>query len=511
MPIDLTTPTVRPPTSLDLDDGEVAKSPTTTPTVSAPESTFAGMGGESDVFAGMGETPYPTTINTSVNEFAQNAMANPSRYDIDLVGRGIGDINAAMEESSSRGLATLDERMSQRGLVGSSTEATATTDFLGNLERTKSERMTNLAMDMAQTFAQDRAGAGQLGVAARSQELQATGMAADDAYRYAVLEQGGTQFSQELEQQESQFARQYGLSGQDLQLRASEIEKRYALENRSLDVGEAQFQAEIELRGEQLFEEKRQFDDSYTLEQAKLDAENEQFDLSMNMARDQFAEQLGFSREELDQQNTQFQAGLQDSRDARMFQMDMQQDSQEWAAAEAQMNRAVEYSSLELQRAGLDAESAWREADRNLDRELESRVIDLQEQAQRGEYTWTDDEGNEQTTLTADEAYRQALLGLDRENLAQRKTESEQSTALSLQDMYLRALSAGAGDDLEGGLPFPGGDYWQNYFGKSNYPKVGKETREGTGTVTDGTGTGGTGSGGSGETEEEYLRRVGQV
>lgn len=327
----LTTPTVKPPTSLDMLGSEDDASGTSAP-AGASATAF-------DAPAAPAQPSVNGLEGPDIGTFARNQMANPSRYDSSIVGRGIDLINQESERSKTRGMADLDEFYSSRGLVSSSIESQGRGDFLSQLNQAKEQRMFDLVREMANTYSQDVGTAGQLGLGARSQDLQQQGMNRDDAYRYALLEQSGGQF-----------------------------------------------------------------------------------DRGMEFDRERLAAELGLSREQMDLQRDEMTAEYGDRTAARLHEMGLQEGSQEFAEAQNGLNRALEREALKLQREGMDAESAWREADRAIER----RALDLQESG-----------------MAADEAYRRVV--------------ADQNARLSAADIYLRALAAGAGDDLPAGetLDYP--------------------------------------------------------
>lgn len=419
----LQTPTIRPPTSLDLlqDEDEPQSG-----SLTAPQSTQASSASSLAPAPTVNGLPGP-----DVSSFASQQMASPSRYDSSIVQQGLSLINQESDRSKERGLADMDEFYSSRGLVGSSVESQGRGDFLSQLNQAKEQRMFDLVRDMAATYSQDVGTAGQLGLGARAQELTAMGMSQDNAYRYAVLEQSGGQFQQELGQRESEFSRQYGLSGQQLTLERDKLMQQARLEGRSLDIQEATSQAEIGLRAQQLMQQAQAENRSLDLQQARDMAENDQFNQTLAMQRDQFAQQMGLDVRQLDQQREQYLGEFQSANADRMLRMQLQQSDQDFQRIESALNRTLENRALDLQKMGLDAESAWRYADRMLESQLENRALDLQAQG-----------------MTQDQAYRQATLQLDREQMNQAAQIANQQAQLSASDIYLRALAAGAGDNL---------------------------------------------------------------
>lgn len=171
------------------------------------------------------EVPGGSGMQGDLTSFARGAMENPSRFDIPFVEQASGLIDEKLGEAREESSKRLDERMAQRGLTGSSVAAEQSAEMEENLERQRMERMLGLEEMVAQTAAQDRQAAANIGLGAgqfgedvasrvfgqgmqqsqfqegqrrfggqmqledRAQQLQAQGMAADDAFRQAQLEQ----------------------------------------------------------------------------------------------------------------------------------------------------------------------------------------------------------------------------------------------------------------------------------------------------------------------------------
>jgi len=93
-------------------------------------------------------------------------MNNPSRYDADLVKRGMEVIQAEIDRMSKTGMRNISEQMAARGLTGSSLEGFAASDLQGELGRYGNERAFNLAQDQARTWAQDSSTAFGMGLGA---------------------------------------------------------------------------------------------------------------------------------------------------------------------------------------------------------------------------------------------------------------------------------------------------------------------------------------------------------
>lgn len=116
------------------------------------------------------------------------------------------------------------------------------------------------------------------------------------------------QFEKQFEEQKNQFLAQLGLSRDELNLRAQEVQKKYELEGRRLTMDEALAEAEIEARAAAI----RQQDRSLDLQEARDVAEQQYrqdelaqrrtlFDLEWENKNAQFAEQMSLSRDQFNQ------------------------------------------------------------------------------------------------------------------------------------------------------------------------------------------------------------------
>lgn len=127
--------------------------------------------------------------------YASEGLANPSRYDMELVQQALDQMDSHLQDQREQGVAGLDEMMSQRGLVGSSVEGNQRSELIQDLERQRGDYALGLATDMAKTHAQDRTAAANIAsepmrirIAQRSNELREKGMDLDEAFRQAQFE-----------------------------------------------------------------------------------------------------------------------------------------------------------------------------------------------------------------------------------------------------------------------------------------------------------------------------------
>lgn len=153
----------------------------------------------------------PTVTNVSqtrgradeLYRYGQQAMANPSRYDAELMQANAKVIEDAINRMRQTGMRNLGEHYASRGLTGSSLEGFGVSDLEGELGRYANERATGLMTDAAQTFANDRNQAFGMGMGAAGLGFQGEGRESDDAYRNWMGEQnvyntGRTQDQNEL-------------------------------------------------------------------------------------------------------------------------------------------------------------------------------------------------------------------------------------------------------------------------------------------------------------------------
>lgn len=169
----------------------------------------------------------------NLEDYAAQAMANPSRYDSQLVQQGLAVIDAAIAKARQRGSVNLSEQFAKRGLTGSSVEGQLMGDFEGELQRQAMEQAWNLAREQANTFGADRASAFGFGtdVAALAQNQ----LAGDRSY--GLAQQGLDLQSRGLDLQQL-----LGQRGLDLQSRGLDNQYNIAYMNNQL-------QAELGRRG----------------------------------------------------------------------------------------------------------------------------------------------------------------------------------------------------------------------------------------------------------------------
>jgi hypothetical protein len=463
MPIDTDTPTIRPPSATDMQGGVAPDN--TVPTI-APPATRPTYETPTGAFQAEAQAP-------ELTDFASNALQSPSRYDSQLVQDITGQIDAELAHQRQTATNELDEFMSSRGLVGSSVEGELHRGLYGDLERQRMERLNQLNLDAANTFAADRASAADIGFRSgefarslggdrvnearyagefgqgqyefdtqygastalqqRALDLQEQGMEYDEAYRQAQSEIQQEQFAatqaQETEQFEStmtearaQRLQTLGISEQDFDLRAEEIKNQAELAGRSLDIEEARWQADRDLRVEQLQQEAENANRSFDIQEAQVQVEREQFDASIDLQRYELSQRIDMDGKQYREQVATRLAEYADRQAARVAQMNLQEGTEGFQAEQRALDRILESEALKLQEQGMTNEAAWRQADRELTDKLESAAQRIQKEG-----------------ITLEDAYRTAR-GEAEDALARERNaidQAIQTEALRLQETGL--------------------------------------------------------------------------
>jgi len=279
MAIDYTTPTIAPPGADD---------------VANADPDFPGV----DQYATGKDAPPVYDPDEDLGDYLSKAskagIESPSRYASPIVQQGLDLIRQQGKTAQEESMATLDERMSQRGLIGSGVEATETGRLLEQLNQQRMGQEYGLLKDFAATESQDRATWANIAIQTRAQELTELGMSQDDAFRMAQLEQQKYQFGAEQEQKESEFSRalteqqatrieQFGFSREELDQRALEAQQSAKLQGRSLDIQEARDIAEIDMRLKSLQQEADLKGEEFDIERARMGLQSEQFDREIDL------------------------------------------------------------------------------------------------------------------------------------------------------------------------------------------------------------------------------------
>ena len=188
--INTDTPDIYPPTAEDMQQNGFAP---------PPSEDFAAGPAPRPEYETSPDAFQAEPAGEEMADFASKARETPSRYDSDLIKDITGQIDAELEQKKLYAGAELDEFMSQRGIVGSSVEGELRKSMLGDMERPRQERYTELETRAADTWAADRAGAADIGF--RSAEFgRALGGDRENAARYEA----------EFGQSQYEFDREYG-------------------------------------------------------------------------------------------------------------------------------------------------------------------------------------------------------------------------------------------------------------------------------------------------------------
>ena len=387
MPIETEFPSIRPPSADELDPDatsapgtEGVASPSAAPTVAPPieRPTF-----QSDPSAFRGEES-----SEALKGFASEGLAAPSRFDSELVQDISGLIDTDLSEKKLYAGSELDEFASQRGLTGSNIELDARRSMIGDFERQRTERLTDLEMAAAQTWAQDRQAAADIGF--RSAEFErALGGDRESAARFeATFGQGQYEFEQRAQMEQKALDLQSKGMDQDEAFRYAALsqdahftEAAQALQKQGLDETEAFRRAELE-------ERKSQFAQQFGLNKQEYESQLEQFD---KMHGEQIATRL--------QQASQFSADLK----ARL--------------SEGAANRALESSlrgrAMDLQAQGMAMDQAYRNASLAQEKEIADRAHELTAQGMGK------DDAYRYAALASDDAYRNDVIQNQEDGMAQ--------------------------------------------------------------------------------------------
>lgn len=450
MAIDTSTPTIRPPKARDMLDDDFAAGAAPRPKYETPDDAFRAE-----------------DSSAAIKDFATEGLTTPSRYDSSLIQDITGQIDADLANRRQFATNEMDEFMSQRGMVGSSVEGELRRGLYGDLERQRAERLNELNIQAANTFAQDRAAAADtafrsgefersLGgdrvndarfrsefgqgqyesdreyqtntlIQERALDLQEKGMDLENAREQARLEIQQEQFRSEQEQQKEMFdvsmtetrqqrLQDLGVTQQDFDLRVQQVQQDAIESGRTLDLAEAQFEADRDLRVDQLEQEARNADRAFNMDDARLRAEQEQYQQDHEFRQQEMAQRIDMDHKQYREQVETRKAEYADRNAERLSNMALQNDAQGYDREMNAMNRILEERALTLQEDGMANEAAWREADRALTEELQTKALELQE-----------------TSLTDDEAYRYAELDANKEIAAAERTLQSDLQELQLE------------------------------------------------------------------------------
>lgn len=184
----------------------------------ADEPPPPGDGGGDDTAPPPGDPATdPDAYNAWLSDYIKNNMANPSRYDSDLVRQGQQVIEDSINRQRQKGRIGLEEYHAGRGLTGSSLESGDMGEFEGQLQSQAQERLFNLGREQANTYAADRGGAfnAAFGFGDQIQSRQAMLMDNDYRNRSLQLQRDGMERADadrqaEREWQRERFGQEFG-------------------------------------------------------------------------------------------------------------------------------------------------------------------------------------------------------------------------------------------------------------------------------------------------------------
>ena len=257
-----------------------------------------------------------------LSKASKAGIESPSRYSSPIIQQGLDLIRQQGQTAEEQSMATLGERMTQRGLVGSGIEATETSRLLEQLNAQRMGQEYGLLKDFAATESADRSTWANIALQTRAQELQEQGMDADDAFREAQLEQskyqfgkttavGESQFEAALSEQQAARLEEFGLSRDELNMKAAQIKEDQRMRGVEISDRKAQNEAEIAMRLKQLTDEAEFRGEAFDIERARMGMEQEQFNRRFEMEAEDIRNRAGLEGRQM----TLAEARLQAERD----------------------------------------------------------------------------------------------------------------------------------------------------------------------------------------------------
>jgi hypothetical protein len=260
-----------------------------------------------------------TRAQKRMQQYVDQWLSNPSRYDIDVVKQGMDVIQSRMDEVRRRGMQSAEADLARRGL-GASTIGQETADLTrAEYDRQEQSNLFNLMREQALTQGQDRSAA--FG---------------------AALGQAGMIQRQDLFNSEMQFSADRQANADQINQRAQDIQK-YGI------------------------------DQSTALAMAEMEFQNEWRNREMQQRQYEFDTDMGFRREGLDLQRSEFDWRRQEANTQREWMTGEREAGQRWQANQAQLDRAfrgdqaeqdrvIRRRALDLQEQGMNADEAYRKA-----------------------------------------------------------------------------------------------------------------------------------------------------
>lgn len=436
--------------------------------------------------------PELTNLIPKVGDFASDWMSTPNRYLSPLATATRAESEARLGKGEQDAQRKIEEWAAGRGLVGSSYEGDQQMQLQGELDRSRRGEEVDLLQMLANAETLDRERAGQYGLdtvragdvmgldrykaqleAAQLAEAQRQFGGTLDLSQQQIdlrakeLMQQESQFGREMSfeeaqaeasrqltregmgQQESQFGRTLGLSQQDVDLRAKQLQQQAELEGRSLDIQEARDQATQELQREGMAQQERMF----TSEMGQRESE--------------YARSLGLDERQFAEEQSQFAKQYQEQIDSRFQQND--QFTKALASEDARYATDVGLRSraLDLQKEGMDADTAYKQAALEQEKDLSTEALRLQELGINNEDSYR------YAALTQDDKFKQ--LQVDAQNRGMDIEESFRQAELEWdkdrfdQELGFRVDQAETEQDRFEAMM----EVWQKYFGDT--PKEGED------------------------------------
>lgn len=231
-------------------------------------------------------------------------------------------------------------------------------------------------------------------------KVESDRLAAQREQFYSTLDAEESQFARNLAEQEAQRLQNLGISEDELNLRAQQIQNEYEQRGESLDIDRARLDAEIDFRAEQFMRDDRTLDlqEARDLATERINDARLAEETAARMARD------GFSQQDLNLRATQI------ADDARLR---GQEITSREAIAEAERTLQRERLAQDLTMQGIDIAS--REGIATLDRQTQEYITDQRELTNRARIDMEKDQFTRDLSQRSRES--QAQLELSRISL----------------------------------------------------------------------------------------------
>lgn len=347
----------------------------------------------------------PANPAGQVNQFASNWMNqanNGNRFTADATQSRLGMLDARRAQRDRAGTAGIEERIAGRGVLGSTIEEGAHEEFRQNSEAQMRADEAQLLTEMAGIDANDRAAAGQFGIAASEFGRQQGRDAESDRQfdqRYGLestLGMGNLGVAQQqANQQREQYLGQLGISQQEVGLRAQQIQQEAALQGRQMSIQEAQNLASNGIARDRLQQEGQQFATSsaqdreqyllqngisqqqVTQEAQRIANQAAQFGQTITLDQARFQAESSLAERTLSQRASEF--GVTSGQDQQRINNQSSQFGQSQVQQESQFARDLEIRSRaqQLTAQGMSQDEAFRRAELEQNYKLEQKRLEL--------------------------------------------------------------------------------------------------------------------------------------